>query len=557
MILKKLEIQGYGPFLDKTSLEIDPNVTVLTGSNDVGKSSILRLIQLLFSPSKETVEDDQNFDQKYNSQAAWNLDPEVYCRATFKLDETCRNYLAATNAAQGFEVDIGYRVTRQERTVENIRNGSSSVNIDNSHIHKLPSILYLPLEEEISYEFGFETANSIEKQFLSLAFGNNPKEKYTNSRTEFRTIALRQANRLIQEKLDKVLPYSTGLNLSIHPDDDDPFNFSLHFEDAQNGITTIRQRGTGIRKIVNLVVALVNIASTTEHIYILLDEPENSLHADSQHKLRGFLESIANNPKLHVIYATHSSSMINTLAPHNVRLLKRVSNDEGKATSRIDNHPYRENFLSVRTSLGISPSDSLLFGAVSIIIEGATESFCLPYVFKKLQDGNIAGFERALFLLSLAHFVSGGGTEYEYWCRFALNIGAKPILFLDGDKTSDYRKWKFDGKNVPAVLFPEELEFEDIVPHSYYVEAIGSFFELDGLTIEKYDSWYQSANLPEKMMFTKRITKWLKEEHSINERNFNKPAIMKKAIELTPIEEIRTQELLKLLNDISNEMGKL
>lgn len=558
MILKKLEIQGYGPFSFPTTLHIDDKVTILTGQNDVGKTSILRLIQLLCS-NTPTVEEDQNIDRKHKSTSAWNLDPEVYCKATFKLDELYGNYLAASNARPNYEAEIGYRVTRGEKWLENIRNGNSIVGLDNNHIHRFPSVLSLPSQDEISSEFGFQNANSLEKQFLTFAFGINSEAKFSTSRPDFRTIVMRQANKRIQERLNEVLPVSLGLNLSIHPESIDPYTFSVHFEDIHNGLTTIRQRGTGIRKIVNLVVSLVSIANATDHFCILLDEPENSLHADSQHKLRGFLDTIGANPKVQVIYSTHSASMINSLTPHNVRLLKRATNEDGQATTRIDNHPYRENFLSVRTSLGISPSDSLLFGAVSIVIEGATESLCLPYIFRKLEESGTAGFDKALFFLSLSHFVSGGGTEYEHWCKFALEIGAKPILLLDGDKRRDLERRKFAQKypKIPTILFPDKLEFENLVPVEQYVNALADELKNDNLTPENYKLWEQTAGLNENMMFTKRITKWLNEAFSIDEIDYNKPATMKRAVELTPAEEIRTEELLKLLNSISTEMDKL
>ena len=66
MILKKLVIHGYGPFSTPTSIDIGENVTVFTGQNDVGKSSILRLIRLICG-ALEPNEDDQNLDHKYRS----------------------------------------------------------------------------------------------------------------------------------------------------------------------------------------------------------------------------------------------------------------------------------------------------------------------------------------------------------------------------------------------------------------------------------------------------------------------------------------------------------
>src|ERR1044071_3184331 len=110
MILKQLEIRGYGPFLFPTKLEVDENVTVLTGQNDVGKSAILQLIQLLCGASGAS-EDHQNFDHKYTSGKSWNEDQSVTCIATFSIDGTYSRYFRSPSLQAGLEVDVEFSIT--------------------------------------------------------------------------------------------------------------------------------------------------------------------------------------------------------------------------------------------------------------------------------------------------------------------------------------------------------------------------------------------------------------------------------------------------------------
>ena len=49
MKIQTIEVAYVGPFAMPTLLRLDPRVTVLTGANDTGKSSVLRAIQLGFS----------------------------------------------------------------------------------------------------------------------------------------------------------------------------------------------------------------------------------------------------------------------------------------------------------------------------------------------------------------------------------------------------------------------------------------------------------------------------------------------------------------------------
>ena len=77
--------------------------------------------------------------------------------------------------------------------------------------------------------------------------------------------------------------------------------------------------------------------------------------------------------------------MVNTLRPQSIRILERKRVNE-KAVSLFVNNASRENYTLVRSSLGVSPADSLLYAPITIIAEGSTEIQCLPLVLKKLSE---------------------------------------------------------------------------------------------------------------------------------------------------------------------------
>jgi chromosome segregation ATPase len=47
VILRNITPQHFGPFSGKTTLHLDPEVTVVTGPNDTGKTLALRAIEIL------------------------------------------------------------------------------------------------------------------------------------------------------------------------------------------------------------------------------------------------------------------------------------------------------------------------------------------------------------------------------------------------------------------------------------------------------------------------------------------------------------------------------
>lgn len=82
MKLTHVRIGRLGPFYFKHEIEIDPFVTILTGSNDAGKSSTLNLIHL-FLNNQNAGEMDVNQDYLQEAQAKWMEDPTPIVECQF------------------------------------------------------------------------------------------------------------------------------------------------------------------------------------------------------------------------------------------------------------------------------------------------------------------------------------------------------------------------------------------------------------------------------------------------------------------------------------------
>ena len=72
MILKAITIENFGPFV-RGYLKLSPEVTVLTGANDAGKSHALRAIQLLFS-GQAMKANEVNRDRAKEITKSWQSD---------------------------------------------------------------------------------------------------------------------------------------------------------------------------------------------------------------------------------------------------------------------------------------------------------------------------------------------------------------------------------------------------------------------------------------------------------------------------------------------------
>lgn len=553
MILKKLIIYKFGPFATPAELEIEPAVTVITGPNDTGKSSILRLIEIIFtkSPIDET---NVNLDSLYEMGNSWEKDTSVQVTAVFTLETTWNQYFSGIALSPGDEVQVTVFLApsfdKSQVSIKVFRDGNEKVSSSSVTV-SYPQIIKLPNENAIRASIKLSSLNELEAKVIAAAFGDNASQKLSALSEPLLQREIEMGNKRLNKTIRPLFPHSMPFELRLRKLSNDSLRFSLNIVDSHESDTLLTYRGTGAQKIVNLVASLLNIRPQNDlHTCIIFDEPETSLHADAQHFLRSVLEELAENPYIQVIYITHSPSMVNSLRPESLRLLTRTKID-GKPTSQIDNRPIKENYLPVRSSLGLTPSDSLLYAPIAFIVEGLTEILCIPILLKKFGQESVEGFDKVSLILSNCHFIDGQGDSFEYWCRLAKSQGSKPIIFVDGDKIRRVRQEKLEEKHpdVPVIVLDEGSEFEEIVDRDVYFQALALVIKKE-VSAEAFEQWIRNNNVPEQMMFSKKIDRWLQD--TTPEVIYSKVEVMREAVKIAALDTIKKEPLLKIVHAISN-----
>jgi uncharacterized short protein YbdD (DUF466 family) len=238
--------------------------------------------------------------------------------------------------------------------------------------------------------------------------------------------------------------------------------------------------------------------------------------------------------------------MINNMRPGSIRLLeRRVEN--GKPFSVILNEAFQKNFVRVRSNLGLTPADSLLFAPVTIIVEGATEVRCLPILLEKLRVAGVSGCQDVIELLGQIHFLDGEGDNYSHMIRLSKSQNAKPILFLDGDKSVE--QVRKDHPDVPIVVLPPDKEFENLIPEDDYLDAVPKVYpDASNTNKESFHSYVGKCGFGAKLLLSKRVERWLEDICGI--RSPKKHLIMERAIEGVAVEKIQTEKLVELITNI-------
>ncbi len=331
MILKKLEIEGYGPFSSLATIEIDEQVTILTGKNDVGKTSILNLIRSMCQ-NQRAAQTDLNLDHLGDANVSWDQYAGTKCTATFLITKSDEAYYKSDTKTLDDEVDVVFFPARQEANVVAYRREGIPLETPERWRFRFPTPFWLPLTNEIGSIISPQTTNPAEQKLLQIAFGENGIANNAALPPAMFGRVIKRASDRLNAALEQIMPSVLGMKIVVEVDSKSATDIIVGFQDEYGGDAPLAMRGAGVRKLLTLIMNLSEIESHSEHGLILYDEPENSLHADAQHVLRAMLEKLAAKENLQVIYTTHSPSMINSYHHTGLRLLKRA---------RVNDRPHQ------------------------------------------------------------------------------------------------------------------------------------------------------------------------------------------------------------------------
>ncbi|MCK6548448.1 AAA family ATPase [Myxococcota bacterium] len=551
MRLKQIFPSHFRAFGASARLAVEQDVTVITGPNDAGKTSLLRLIESVLRGSAGQ-EHDASALRVQTGGISWQSDPKFGATVILEVTDPARDIAQKPERFRaGDLVKAWVALAPNERgnrpvRIESVYRGDDRL-APPEKLERLPQVLWLPLEREVRDIIDLSRLNDAEQELLVMAFGTPNARAELDQLSDWHYNArLKAAADRLNEHLTRVLPFDNRLRVAIYRDSSSKDRLQFSFEDAHRAVTPLGYRGTGVRKMLTLLTTLAT-RSWNEDTVVLFDEPENSLHADSQHLLRSHLEALARHPRVQVIYATHSPSMLNTMRPQSIRLLRRVTVD-GIPQTTIDERVTEWTYQPVRLSLGISAADSLLYGEVSVIFEGPSDMVAIGTLFERLEAHGASGFEGAALLFSRCSMIHGAGDNLVRTARIARHHGTKPVIFVDGDKPnlkSVLAEADATG-GIPVVALAEGKELEDLVSRSSYFRALALVLDGDPAVLgeEKFAQWLASHPELRRKMFSKQVEEWLRETREVR---LPKPRVVALCARDVPLAEVDTEPLRQLL----------
>lgn len=405
----RLSIKDWRQF-SNIDIVFHEHLTVLTGANGAGKTTVLNLLSKSTGWNPQFVssyeKDEKGVSKYFNSLKS--LGQKLFIKLTSTNDnQAIKNKLGELEFSDGVICDLVLP--------DNITNGTYGIEIKGGKTEKG---VYVNSHRP---NFPYKAVKSVP---TSVATRQQIYSKYNEFNKTFVFDTYRNANEvsatsLIKETLASLAIFGYG-NQSVIPNETARKLFEgyvnilrivlppkLGFENisvnipevmlcTKTGNFPIDAVSGGISSIIDITWQLYMFADTSDSFVALIDEPENHLHPELQKSFLGNL--IKAFPNVQFIVATHNPFMISAVKESNVYVLDY--NEEHKVFStKLDyvNRAGTSNAI-LREVLGIDTS-------IPFWAENHLKQIIREYLAKDFTQDNLDNLRREMEEIGLAEFI--------------------------------------------------------------------------------------------------------------------------------------------------------
>jgi predicted ATP-dependent endonuclease of OLD family len=394
MPLTQLKILGFRGFRTRASVDFavptgnpGSGLTILTGPNNGGKSSILECLRA-------------------------------------RLGNDAPSFTSGTRNKDIESVEVVYVVDEKEQILRSVSKGSSeTVKHD---FTKHPGIFVVPSRKTFSPYFG--KAAWSREQFIENA-SLPPQRSAVFSNFEYRLFNILQEPTQFNELLSRILGYSPEWTI----DRTDQGNYFLKFFNSGHSHSSDGM-GEGLISIFSIVDSLHDSAPGD---LIAIDEPELSLHPALQKRTASIIEEFAKDRQ--IIVSTHSPYFVSLPALSNGGHLARVlTGSDGTTIHQLSDTSKQaiaklagKNYYNPHV-FGLDARELFFLEDHIILTEGQEDVMLYPLAAEQLETPIVGSF---------FGWGAGGAGNIRYLCGILSDLGFMKVAgLLDGDKTSEAKQ---------------------------------------------------------------------------------------------------------------------
>jgi hypothetical protein len=540
MRLRNIVIHSYRQFVDQR-LELLPDVTVLVGRNDAGKTGFFRLIdQHFFERTVHGADQSRVHDsgrQPISFDTAWDVSYDDYrdfgLRAAFDRDDvrtietrfrqadlpSWQYIVNGQPFAAAYTTEDGKTFLRPGMNHHGLFPDPHYLNVgDQTGVH--PARLLVPSEFEAQFEVdaGYipllrEHLHITPEQMLLRLAGfravtrrvsgpgiDAPWESRSRSRSPVAAADVQRGLDRVADRITEALQRwwrdPDGLTCRIrvshkpHCHEINSFPIDYVVEDRRG----LELHGSGLQWFISFVVQMLWIQDSPKPLLLTLDEPATPLHPGAQRSIVSLLNSIARRHQL--IYTTHSPFMLDWSFPQRIRVLER---DPVTRRTEIINRPYVSSgsigkiWAPLRASIGTTMGGIATIGDTTVLVEGIVDQIVVANASAHLEKLGRAH----LNLQEVAVVPYGEEISLKQLIRAAREHNARVVVLVDTDDQGQRASRTCTRESAPLVQAANLTTrtvagIEDVIGTDDYITFVNGFYgqfawftPLDVATVER------------------------------------------------------------------------
>lgn len=506
ILLKKIRVHGFRG-LENVEIDFEPT-TVLVGTNNVGKTTLLKSLQLAFTNSLQINDDDFYFSDIDNCDKIiidvliisvddhGNQIPEFEDKWSMVFHEDRITFDDDGNQIVAFRTVVEENLIRKTFKKKQFIIDSWGLFSDENdelwynkvyenelsfYFDEIP-FFYLDANRDILDDLKSKTSY-LGRILSSIEYEEKERETIEELIKELNKITI-ESSEVLTSLHSTLVELDTAMDNPNNTIDITPFTKKLR--DLNKGIKinyshfSMEYHGMGTRSWSSLLVlkAFINqnlkIANEAELAYypiIAIEEPESHLHPNAQKKLYTQINSFVGQK----IVSTHSSYIAGSAKLKEIRsLIKSESINIGKIkVDDLSPEEIRKIYRQVINTRG-----ELYFSKAIIFCEGETEEQALPLLLKKY-------FSKSSIELGIDIVGIDGGGNYFPFIKFCHDLNINWYILSDGESAiikkikKDLKKLFNLNDNINDIeipdnvkIFENEHDFESYLIECNYKDEI-------------------------------------------------------------------------------------
>jgi len=410
MKIKKIQIKNYRSIKE---LEFEPqSLCALVGENNSGKSNILNAIDLLLGeswPSVKNISDEDIYKKDINQ----DIEIRIWFNQSIKEDKDATgskytingfllrysHYKRTTGKKQKGEPKIdfvcidenGNEVSIIKRLQKGQRAHKEPVLV-NSDLRDMVPVVFIGVNRNLQYHlsgsrwtlFG-KLLMDIERDFISDSTKLNEfKNKIQEINQLLKIPSFRQLEELIKQNVIKQTGMSEVDVRFSEPNIFDHYkNLKLILKETPDyDEFNALEMGSGIQSAI--VIAIINAYREIKKsgAILIIEEPEVFLHPHTRRYFYSLLKSLAESGN-QIFYSTHSVEFVRLEDYKNICIVRKNPNDGTKIIQahNLNLANTEQEELKLLTEFDSGKSE-MFFAKKVLLVEGPTEKYSLPHVFK-------------------------------------------------------------------------------------------------------------------------------------------------------------------------------